>query len=94
MAANKMTTAQLQQELIKIKAMDIGTLSEAKRKIDKAGANLFASACIVHITDYSGNSICEPFAILDGLSSTALTAIKTDIERTVDSRLAANGIKR
>ena len=90
----KLNVAQMQFELTKAKASDIGTLAEAKRNINKAGENLTASACIVHITDYSGKPICGQFAVHDGLSAETIKALQADIEKTISLRLKLAGLSK
>lgn len=93
MSTKKTPMQVLKHEVTKIKASDIGTLSNAKKNITKAGDNLMASACLITITNLSGDVICDTFAVHDGLSADTIKAIQADIQKTIDMRLALNGLK-
>lgn len=93
MSTKKTALQTLKHEVTKIKASDIGTLSNAKKDISKAGDNLMASACLITITDLSGNVICDTFAVHDGLSQDTIKQIQADIQKTINLRLQLNGIK-
>ena len=83
----------LEHQLFVSRAQDVGTMANARRNIDRAGDRLMASACIVTIRDLSGKIIVDSFAVTDGLSEVTIACIKGEIDRTIQQRLALNGIK-
>jgi hypothetical protein len=94
MTAKKLSrTAQLAKDLLQSKAHDIGTLASANRDIGKANTDKYmASGVIITVQNLSGANIVEPFMIVDGLSAETIAAIRADIKRTYDLRLALNKI--
>jgi len=84
-------TAQTAKDLMQAKAHDIGTLANANREIAKANTDKYmASGVIVTVQNLSGAVIVEPFMISDGLSAETIAAIRADIKRTYNLRLALN----
>lgn len=84
MKAKKPTYAQLQQRIIDLEAQSSWRIASTLKDIDKAGDNLFASACVITIHSLGGNFIVKPTAVRDGLSSSTIDAIKADLRRSAD----------
>ncbi len=81
----------LKNDLRVAQAQDIGTLSKAIKNMSKT-ENYNASAIIIQITDLSGEEVILPFAISDGLSSSAMIELRNEIKRTLRQRLSMNNI--
>jgi hypothetical protein len=83
---HKPTYAQLEQQIKTMQSLQISTLKNALRYLtpEKVGpARLMASACIVSITDTSGEAIVQPFGIRDGLSAETLQLLCEDVKRSI-----------
>lgn len=83
MKTPKKTYAQLEREVLELRAQSISRLKDADRLMLKAGDALMASACIVTITALGGREIVPAFAIYDGLSDASIVAIRADIQKTI-----------
>lgn len=82
-------TAQLEKDLLQFKSMDIMTLAMAHGDALKLGKDKYmASGVIVSVRDLSGKTVLQPVMITDGFSQELIEALRRDIKRTYDGRLA------
>lgn len=80
----KVTRADLQRQVMELKAQLAFVYSIASQGIDKAGAPLMASGALLQLHALGGREIIPPVVILDGLSAETIAALKKDLARSYD----------
>lgn len=84
MATKRKTRADLEREIMELKAQMAGTYHFAAATIDKAGDVLMASGALLRINALGGREIIPPVLIKDGLSRATIEAIHADLSRSYD----------
>lgn len=83
------TRAELEREVLELKAQLAHTYHFAAREISKAGQNhLMGSGVLLQMTAIGGKEIVVPIMIRDGLSTQTIEAISADIQRSYDQAVA------
>lgn len=80
----KVTRADLQRQVMELKAQLAFVYSIASQGIDKAGVQLMASGALLQLHALGGREIIPPVVILDGLSAETIAALKKDLARSYD----------
>ena len=81
----KAEIAALKNRIVENKALQASNYHFASQGVTKASnEKLMGSAVIVEMRYLGGKEVCEPFAILDGLSDSTIEAIKADLKRSFD----------
>ena len=77
------TKAELERKIVELSAQMPHAYSHAKEQIKKVGAeHLMASGVLLRLTFLGGVEAINPVVIKDGLSTTTIMAIISDIERS------------
>ena len=79
------TRADLEQRIVDLEAQLPYRHRAAMRDIEKAGEPLMASAAVLYVAALGGRHIVEPVAITNGLGKATIEAIKSDLQRSLDS---------
>ena len=81
----KTKIADLENQILENKALQASNYHFAGHGLDKlTTGKMMGSAVIVQMRFLGGKEVCEPFAILDGLSDSTIASIKADLERSFD----------
>lgn len=85
MKTNTKTRAELQCQILELKAQLTSTYYYASQDITKCGNDkMMASGVILQISALGGRELLEPVCIYDGLSQATIDAIKADLKRSHD----------
>lgn len=83
MKAKAKTRADLQREIVELKAQMAGRYHYASAEIHKAGSeHMMASGVLVQLHALGGREITVPFVVRDGLSDDTIAALRRDIARS------------
>lgn len=81
----KRTRAQIEREIIELKAQLASQYHFAHESINKCSVNhLTGSGVLLQLSSLGGNELVNPIVIRDGLSVETITAIKNDLKRSYD----------
>ena len=81
---SKATRAQLERQIMELKAQLAHVYGTAARDVDKAGEALMASGALLQLHALGGREIIPPVVIRDGLSAETIAALKKDFARSYD----------
>lgn len=84
MKAKRKTKADLEREVMELKAQMASAYHFATATLDKAGDNLMASGALLRINALGGREIIPPVLIRDGLSKASIDALRADMIRSYD----------
>lgn len=84
MIKKRKTKADLEREIMELKAQLSGTYHFADATLHKAGDVLMASGALLRLHALGGRELIPPVVIKDGLSSTTIDAIRRDIIRSYE----------
>lgn len=85
MRKKKPTYAQLARQVVELTASLNAVHSSALLTMDKAGtARCMGSGVLLQLTGVGGGEIIPPVMIRDGLSSETISALKRDVQRSLD----------
>ena len=77
------TRAQLEREIIELKAQLTPTYHYASKALEKASTDhLMASGALLQLTALGGRELISPVVIRDGLSPEAIKALQEDLKRS------------
>lgn len=77
--------AALENRIVEATALQASNYHFAGQGVSKLTLDkMTGSAVIIEMRFLGGKNVCEPFAILDGLSDTTIAAIKADLKRSFD----------
>lgn len=84
----KATRAQLERQIMELRAQLAHVYGTAVRDIDKAGEALTASGALLQLHALGGREIIPPVVIRDGLSAETIAALKRDLARSYELAVA------
>jgi len=80
-AMKKKTYAQLEREVLELKAQMANTYAAASKRLSKC-ENLIGSGVILRLEALGGKEIIPPVYIVDGLSEAAINALRNEVIRS------------
>lgn len=80
----KKSRADLERQIMELKAQMASTYHFASATIDKAGDQLMASGALLRLEALGGRELIPPVLIKDGLSKETIAAIHADLVRSYE----------